>query len=287
VTGDQPSVQRNMAARRARGEIIYFIDNDSFVTPGSVELALSIFRKDPRIAIVGGPSLTPASDSLIQRCFGLVLSSVFAVGPRIRSRYAPTGKPRMTDEFELILCNMFVRRKVFLDAGGFDERLYPNEENAFINTVQKAGHLAFYDPSIRVERGQRRGIGSFIRQMFTYGRGRADQFRFQPSSFNLSLLIPAGFALYVAAFAPAILLLPPGVPRLVWALPLLLHLLLNAVFSLEAAVRGRGLIALPALPFLFVIVHVFYGLGLIAGSLGGTRRRGREHHARIDHESFR
>ena len=120
VAGNQPSVQRNMAVRGARGKIIYFIDNDSFVAPGSVELALEIFRQDPGAAIVGGPSLTPGTDTFIQRCFGLVLSSVFAVGPRIRSRYAPVGRRRMTDEFELILCNMFVRKDVFREAGGFD-----------------------------------------------------------------------------------------------------------------------------------------------------------------------
>ena len=289
VTGNQPSVQRNLAVRKSRGEIIYFIDNDSYVTSGSVELALSLFRKDPRIAVVGGPSLTPKSDTFIQKCFGLVLSSLFAVGLKIRSRYKAVGRPRLTGEFELILCNMFVRREVFAKAGGFDERLYPNEENAFINTVKGMGYKVYYHPAISVEREQRKGISQFIRQMFTYGRGRADQFFLQPSSFSLFLLVPVLFTLYVAAFFPVLFLLPAGALRWAWLSAAGLYLALDFLFSAMSSVESRHPAVLAVVPLLFLLVHFFYGFGMITGTIrnlaGGSKKKTVKPRARIDHES--
>ena len=152
--------------------------------------------------------------------------------------------------------------------------------------MQKRGYKAFYDPRIRVEREQRKSIGQFIGQMSTYGRGRADQFRFQPSSFNLSLLVPPCFAVYLTAFIPVLFLLHGGWQSAVWSAPIILHLLMNLVFSLEAAVRGRNILMIFILPLLFMIVHFCYGLGLIAGMMPGNRKKKPNPLARIDHESL-
>src|SRR5512138_3559476 len=83
--GRQPSRQRNRAAQMARGEILYFLDDDSLLEPGNLR-RLSCQYADPAVVAVGGPSLTPADDSRRQRCFGLALASVFG-GGGVRNRY--------------------------------------------------------------------------------------------------------------------------------------------------------------------------------------------------------
>ncbi len=44
--GRQPSVQRNTGLRAARGEVIYFLDDDSVPVPGNLRRAMSHFQ-DP------------------------------------------------------------------------------------------------------------------------------------------------------------------------------------------------------------------------------------------------
>jgi len=130
--GCSPSRQRNSAAQDARGEILYFLDDDSQVAPDCLDTCTTIFA-EPTVAVVGGPSLTPTTDTPLQQLFGLALSSLFGAGG-MRNRYRRIGDVRDTSDKELILCNLALRRNIFLESGGLDERLYPNEENELFST---------------------------------------------------------------------------------------------------------------------------------------------------------
>src|SRR5262245_27584594 len=57
--GKQPSVQRNAALRAARGDLIYFLDDDSVAEPGNLKRAIQHFN-DPSVKMVGGPNLCPS-----------------------------------------------------------------------------------------------------------------------------------------------------------------------------------------------------------------------------------
>ena len=123
--GNQPSRQRNEAAKKASGEILYFLDDDSL--PASLNLKLLVAHyEDEAVAGVGGPSITPETDSFMQRCFGALLCSPFG-GGGIRNRYRRTGRIRETSERELILCNLSFRADIFKKMDGLNEELYPNE----------------------------------------------------------------------------------------------------------------------------------------------------------------
>ena len=65
--GKQPSVQRNTALRAARGELIYFLDDDSLALPGNLRRAVEHFR-DPQVQMAGGPNLCPADAPFWSRC---------------------------------------------------------------------------------------------------------------------------------------------------------------------------------------------------------------------------
>ena len=145
---------------------------------------------------MGGPSLTPATDSFLQRSIGAALASVLG-GGGMRNRYRAQGKARLTSDSELILCNLSFRRERFLACGGLDERLYPNEENELLERMSQAGAGLIHDPQLAVYRSQRPTWRLLCRQFLNYGRGRAEQTlisrRIQPAS-----LIPALFLVYAA-----------------------------------------------------------------------------------------
>src|ERR1700741_3102494 len=86
-----------------------------------------------------------------------------------------------------------------LELGGFDEALYPNEENALMDELQKRGGLLIYDPELIVHRRPRHSLKAFCKMLMTYGRGRAEQFRLHPTPGSALNFVPPLFCLYLAA----------------------------------------------------------------------------------------
>ena len=250
--GKQPSVQRNTALRAANGDLIYFLDDDSLPPPDNLRRALAHFA-DPKVVMVGGPNICPADAPPLEQAFAAVMGSWLAFGPS-RARYMPVGKARASGEKELILCNLVGRCEALLAAGGFDEALYPNEENALMDELQKRGGVLLYDPEFIVHRRPRRTVDAFCKMLMNYGRGRAEQFRLHPTLGSAPNFVPPLFLLY--------LVLTPFLPRLLlWPLALyagavLVQTLVSSAHCLSSAARVAPLI---------VVSHLCYGLGFWKG----------------------
>ncbi|WP_298440332.1 glycosyltransferase family 2 protein [Geobacter sp.] len=261
--GRRPSCQRNRAAARARGEYLYFLDDDSLTSPDFLRLAARHFDSSV-VAAVGGPSLTPSSDSVSQRAFGAAFASLLG-GGSVRNRYRRTGAVRETDDSELILCNLGFRKDLFLAAGGLDERLYPNEENELMTRLLRQGLRLVHDPALAVFRSQRPNLPAFARQLFTYGRGRAEQIHLGGGG-GISNFIPSLFLLYLCAL--------PFLGGGPWAIPLGGYLAAVLISSLiEGARAGDGRVSL-LLPLVYPTLHISYGAGVIQGLLS-PRFRGK------------
>ena len=250
VCGQQPSVQRNMALRQAGGELIYFLDDDSIPEKDALRRGAELF-KDPAVQIIGGPNLCPPEAPVLEQIFAWTMASWVAFGPS-RARYASVGSLRSTSEKELILCNMMARRETLLRLGGFDEALYPNEENALMDEIQKQGGKLLYDPGFIVYRRPRRSFRAFCKMLMTYGRGRAEQFRLHPGPGSALNLIPPAFCLFILAtpFAPF------------WTAPL--WGLYWLILLVQTLCIGKGIRRLGVFPFLF-LTHLLYGLGFWKG----------------------
>lgn len=250
--GTQPAVQRNKALREARGELVYFLDDDSIPEPGNLRRVTNWFNQ-PEVQIVGGPNLCPPEAPKLEQAFGMVMGALVAFGPS-RARYCPVGKARSSSEKELILCNMIARREPLLKLGGFDEALYPNEENALMDEIQKQGGQMIYDPEFRIERRPRKTLKAFMKMLMTYGRGRAEQFRLHPTPGSALNLVPPLFCLYL----PMALIF-----RGLWLWPLAFYALavLAQTLTLRTPFGGRMARVAP----LIVLTHLLYGAGFWKG----------------------
>ncbi|NVN99723.1 MAG: glycosyltransferase [Geobacteraceae bacterium] len=252
--GKRPSRQRNQAAKEATGEILYFLDDDALIQSDALKRLVANFT-DPHVAAIGGPSITPSSDTPFQRAVAWALASSLG-GGAIRNRYRSVGVLRDVDDSELILCNLAFRKDVYLSFGGLDERLYPNEENELIDRLLKSGHRLLHDPEMYVQRSQRPTLAAFVRQMKTYGKGRAEQTLIS-RSLSFKAVIPALFALY--------LLTLPFMAFYGWyLLPGLAYAALLAASSSQAILKGEAAIAL-RLPLVYTLLHFCYGAGFISG----------------------
>ncbi len=263
--GRQPSVQRNAALKAARGELVYFLDDDSVAPPANLRRAVPVFA-DPRVQMLGGPNLCPPEAPELEHLFALVLGSWLAFGPS-RARYTPVGQIRASGEKELILCNMMARKSPLLELGGFDESLYPNEENALMDGLQKRGGTLIYDPEFLVHRRPRRTLNSFTRMLMTYGRGRAEQFRQLPTFGSVLNFVPPIFVVYLLTLA--VVWAMPSVKTAGWGwvayhMPLVAYSLAVLGQTLVLAWRAGFVRALKAAP-LIVVSHLLYGIGFWRG----------------------
>lgn len=256
--GNAPSLQRNRAANAAVGDVLYFLDDDSLINSDNLVLC-SDGLSDPKVAAVGGPSITPDGDSWLQQLFGYALASKFGSGA-VCNRYRVVGEPRATTDKELILCNLAVRRSIFIDFKGFNECLYPNEENEFLERVKSAGYTLLHNPSMYVFRSQRGTLKAFIRQMFNYGRGRGQQ-TLITSSYSVTSFIPLFFVLY--------LLLALILIKYVFLLTPLVIYLSAALVSSLLVLRRTGRFFTLLLPGVYPLMHIVNGVGLLWGLING------------------
>ena len=251
--GCQPAIQRNAALKVAQGDLIYFLDDDSRPVAGNLRRAVAYFSR-PEVKMLGGPNLCPPDAPPLEQVFGVALSSWLAFGPS-RARYDSVGKLRSSSEKELILCNLLARRDAIQELGGFDESLYPNEENALMDDLQKRGAQLLYDPEFIIYRRPRPTLKAFSKMLLNYGRGRAEQFRLHPTFGSALNFVPPLFCLY--------LVLWPLFGR-VGLVPLGCYLLAVA-FQTMASVATKGFFnSVAALP-LVVLTHLLYGLGFWRG----------------------
>lgn len=255
MEGTQPAKQRNEAIKRAKGEIIFFFDDDVIVDPDIIIKMLKHYE-DKNVAIVGGPNLTPESDSFIQKSFGYVMESYFGTSDMC-NRYKASGEAREATEKDLILCNLSARRSLLEKEGAFVESLYPNEENELFNRLQAKGYKLIYDPKAIVYHSRRSSIKGFIKQNFNYGRGRIEQTLIQPSSFKVLFAVPTIFTLYLVSL--------PLISNKIFFLPLFLYISISLISSAKISWSKKNLKLLLILPLLFPMIHVPYGLGFIYG----------------------
>ncbi len=258
VKGLNPSLQRNQGVKASTGEVIYFLDEDSFPSLENLEMIRNEFGKSGT-DILGGPSVIPDEGGTLEEVFYNIFSTNLVVG-RLASRYKERGKRRRTDEGELILCNMAVRRSLFDDLGGFAEDLYPNEENEFIQRALKKKANVIYEPSFTVKKTLDIKAGEFIALLLKYGRGRGMQTRRYFKTTNILKLAPV---LFIPVIAVSLIVKP---------LEYIFDLYLIYLLALSMVLSGWSFLTFFHYLLFIPATHMFYGLGILAGLFSKAKR---------------
>ncbi len=204
-----PARKRDIGIQHARGDILAFLDDDAYPSPGWLPAALQRFR-DASVGAVAGPAVTPPSDTLRQQASGLIYSSVLVSGPYVY-RYVPR-QARFVDDYPS--CNLLVRREVLVAAGGFDTEFWPGEDTRLCLVItQELKKKIAYDPQVLVYHHRRSIFAGHLQQVASYAlhrgyfvkRGQSTSIRpgyFLPSILTATLASGGAVALILPTFGP-------------------------------------------------------------------------------------
>ena len=166
------------------------------ISKGLFDAALRIFNGRNDLDVVGGPNLTPLSNSLFQKSCGYALSSFFGTWKMNRRYHASKKGP--ADERSLSLCNLAIRKDALTATGlRFNEKVTSNEENLLLQELSFKGRKMLYDPGLVVYHDRRETYPGFIKQIFNYGRGRANNIRLVPATLDPIFFLPSALIIYV------------------------------------------------------------------------------------------
>lgn len=255
-----PAQKRNLAMWDAQGEVLIFIDDDSYPESNFLEILDADFS-DEKVLAVGGPGITPPHDGFWQKVSGAVFLSALSGG--YPERYASIGAKKFVDDWPSV--NLSVRRNVFKDIGGFRSDYWPGEDTKFcLDLVQKRDSQILYDPSLVVFHHRRAGLLQHVRQISQYGIHRGFFAKKYPqTSFKFKYFLPSFFLLFVVF---------GGILSFFSYLFLVLYMLGWALYAM-ALIRSffdiyryekNIVIILNALYYIF-ITHLFYGWRFIQG----------------------
>ena len=253
--GYNPSKNRNYGIKKAKSEIIYFLDDDAIVDKNILKNAENFFSKHKDIDIVGGPQLTPKDDKFFARMFGAAIES-FWCSYKMANRYKKGELNLDADELSLTSANCFVKKNIFKKIKGFDARLWPGEDPEFFSRAKDNGFKIAYSPDLIIYHRRRSDLFSLLKQHYKYGNVRLKKEAINKKVVNPILIIPAIFSFYVI-FLPILSLISKD-----FFFPIKLHLIIDILMGIYISLK-KNLFYLPFLPFIFFLIHFSYGLGMI------------------------
>jgi len=256
ATGNiSPPRKRDLALKEAKGEVLAFIDDDAYPERSWLGNAAKNFS-DPEVAAVGGPAITPESDSLLQKAGGEVYRS-FLVSGWQSYRYWP-GLRKEVDDYPS--CNFMVRSEIFSRLGGFNTNYWPGEDTALcLEITRRLKKKIIYDPTVLVYHHRRQLFIPHLKQIANYALHRGYFVRkFPQTSLRFSYFVPSLFLVFILGG----FFLPPdfGWLRSMHILGLGIYALLVSIFSLS---RDMRLMYFKQLGI--ILTHFTYGLFFLKG----------------------
>lgn len=183
-----PAEKRDEGVKMSKGEIVAFIDDDAYPSPGWLKNLVKPFA-NPRVAGVGGPGVTPPNVSWREEASGWASASPVGAG-WYTYRFLP-GRRQYVDDYPSM--NLAVRKSDFEKVGGYDSHYWPGEDTKLcLDLTYKLNKKIVYTPAAVVYHHRRPIFEAHLRQNGNYGQHRGFFARVLPqTSLRLIYFLPS------------------------------------------------------------------------------------------------
>ncbi|ADR22983.1 glycosyl transferase [Marivirga tractuosa] len=177
---------RNFGFEKATGDYYIVFDSDCIIPKDYFETVDDFLNENPLDAF-GGPDAALDSFTIVQKAISYSMTSFFTTGG-IR------GGNKQLEKFRPRSFNMGISRAVYEKTGGYNITRM-GEDIEFSIRIEKAGFKTGLIPDARVYHKRRTKLDQFYKQLFFFGRGRINIFRFYKSELKAVHLLPVVFVL--------------------------------------------------------------------------------------------
>lgn len=164
------------------------------------------------------------------------------------------------------------RREVFENVGLFNENLLRTEDNEMHYRIRKAGYNLCFDPNIVSYQYARSSLKKMIKQKYGNGYWIGLTLGSCPGCISIYHLVPFAFVLGIVFTSILGFFGIWQLGALMWGAYFLFSLVSLAI----SVFRGKGTKWIICMPFLFLMLHVSYGIGTIGGLLKLIFGKGRK-----------
>ncbi len=172
LKGPERSAQKNFGALKARGEYVYFIDSDFVLHPRVVEECIRLVKQGYDAVIV--LNISYPKPSIVAKVRFYERLSYYGSGIYEAAR--------------------FIQKDLFMKVGGFDTRLYANEDYDLHQRLIRAGAIiARTRYSFEIHIGEPSSLREFIVKSMYYGSSIKHYFRKNLNILHMTPLRPTFF----------------------------------------------------------------------------------------------
>lgn len=250
-----PADKRDLAAKFATGEILVFLDDDSYPENNYLSVLRNCFADGHQV--VGGPAVTPTTDSYWQQVSGAMYLSRFTGGSP--ERYSPRLPARYVADWPSV--NLATRTSAFERVGGFDCSFWPGEDTLLCDKLAIEGLRVWYEPNLLVWHHRRGSLLSHLKQAGNYGLHRGFFAKeFGHSSRKFAYFAPSALVLLILASV----VVPRGLVSQIIFVAIFLYFLSQLIGAVQVTSQMGFRIAVGSFAYA-VLSHLWYGIRFMQG----------------------
>jgi glycosyltransferase involved in cell wall biosynthesis len=268
--GEGVAATRQFAWMQTATEWVGFVDIDCEVRAGwgrAVRDGIAAHAADDRCGAFGGSNHVPQDGNWLRRACALFLPTYVGGHGSLLNR--PAEDTRAIEHCPTL--NVVYRRRALEAIGGFDADYTGFAEDVDVSRrLCGAGYTLWTNPAMAIEHAQRATLGSWLRNMFGYGRGRCFYLKRHPEDFHVKFLAPA---VVVAVYLLATIIdVRVGMPFWLPAVAIAHGLGIAALLLPEAYRRRSSAKTWMAATLIVGLTHLAYGAGMLT-EIPRSRRR--------------
>lgn len=244
----------NVALEAVEGDAVLRVDAHTNFPPEFIELNVRDLNKGENIC--GGKVISiPARKDTWSITLNEAENSMFG-GSFAAFRHAESAQYVSTAAFAIY------RKEVFDKVGRYNEVLTRTEDNEMHYRMKQAGYKFYYDPEIVSYRETRATLSKLLKQKYLNGYWIGRTLGIEPRCFSLYHFVPFAFVCAVI-FSTILALFGITWPAIIlWSA----YGVANIAMTIMAVVGCKHCnVCFACLPALFLLLHVWYGVGTIVG----------------------